>query len=75
MCELCTGGELFDAIIAKSKSAAGHYSEHDAASLVKKILSAIDHCHSEHDIVREWIYRRREHDANNYRCLALQTSV
>lgn len=49
--ELCTGGELFDAIIAKSKSAAGHYSEHDASTLVMKVLSAIDHCHAEHDIV------------------------
>jgi calcium-dependent protein kinase len=49
--ELCTGGELFDAIIAKSKSEAGHYSEHDASTLVLKILDAIDHCHSEHDIV------------------------
>jgi len=49
--ELCTGGELFDAIIAKSKSEAGHYSEHDASTLVLKILDAIEHCHSEHDIV------------------------
>jgi len=51
VCELCTGGELFDAIIAKSKSRAGHYSEHDAASLIRKVLSAISHCHDEHDIV------------------------
>lgn len=49
--ELCTGGELFDAIIAKSKSEAGHYSEHDASTLVLKILDAIQHCHDEHDIV------------------------
>ena len=48
---LCTGGELFDSIIAKSKSAEGHYSEHDAATLIRKALSAIDHCHSDHDIV------------------------
>mmetsp|Transcript_4010 Transcript_4010/g.5291 ORF Transcript_4010/g.5291 Transcript_4010/m.5291 type:complete len:520 (+) Transcript_4010:88-1647(+) len=51
VCELCTGGELFDAIIEKSKSAEGHYSEHDASTLIRKVLSAIDHCHAEHDIV------------------------
>ena len=44
---------MFDAIIAKSKSAEGHYSEVDAATLIRKVLSAIDHCHSEHDIVRK----------------------
>ena len=49
--ELCTGGELFDSIIAKTNSPEGHYSEHDAATLVRKALSAIDHCHSDHDIV------------------------
>lgn len=38
--ELCTGGELFDRIIAR-----GHYSEHDAAVLVRKILLAVKHCH------------------------------
>jgi len=47
---------LFDAIIAKSKSAEGHYSEKDAATLIRKILSAIDHCHSEHDIVRKYYW-------------------
>jgi calcium-dependent protein kinase len=38
--ELCTGGELFDRIIAR-----GHYSENDAAILVRKILLAVKHCH------------------------------
>ena len=38
--ELCTGGELFDRIIAR-----GHYSEADAASLVRKIVGAVQHCH------------------------------
>lgn len=36
--ELCTGGELFDRIIAKTESAEGHYSERDAANIVHKIL-------------------------------------
>ncbi|CAH0476674.1 unnamed protein product [Peronospora belbahrii] len=38
--ELCTGGELFDRIIAR-----GHYSEADAAVLVLKICDAVKHCH------------------------------
>jgi calcium-dependent protein kinase len=38
--ELCTGGELFDRIIAR-----GHYSEADAAVLVRKICDAVKHCH------------------------------
>jgi len=43
--ELCTGGELFDRIIAKTQSDEGHYSEHDAAEIVKAILDAIRYCH------------------------------
>jgi calcium-dependent protein kinase len=43
--ELCTGGELFDRIIAKTQSSEGHFSEHDAASLVYDILDAIRYCH------------------------------
>lgn len=49
--ELCTGGELFDRIIAKTQSSEGHFSEHDAAVLVRDILDAIDYCHSEKGIV------------------------
>ncbi|GMH66284.1 hypothetical protein TrST_g8833 [Triparma strigata] len=43
--ELCTGGELFDRIIAKTQSAEGHFSEHDAAEIVKHIIEAIHYCH------------------------------
>ena len=43
--ELCTGGELFDRIIAKQR-----YTEKDAALLVHKILGAIRYCHEEHNI-------------------------
>jgi len=43
--ELCTGGELFDRIIAKTQSVEGHYSEHDAAEIVKAIIEAIAYCH------------------------------
>jgi len=49
--ELCTGGELFDRIIAKTQSAEGHFSEHDAAVLVHNILDAISYCHDVKGIV------------------------
>lgn len=49
--ELCTGGELFDRIIAKTQSTEGHFSEHDAAALVRDILDAIRYCHDEKGIV------------------------
>lgn len=48
--ELCTGGELFDRIIEKTKSAEGHYSEADAAVIVKSCLNAIEYCHTVHNI-------------------------
>lgn len=51
--ELCTGGELFDRIIAKTQSAEGHYSEHDAASLIRDILDAIAYCHSKGIVHRD----------------------
>ncbi len=36
--ELCEGGELFDRIIKKTETAEGHYSEIDAAKILKKIF-------------------------------------
>eukprot|EP00531_Pseudo-nitzschia_arenysensis_P018048 CAMPEP_0116125478 /NCGR_PEP_ID=MMETSP0329-20121206/5831_1 /TAXON_ID=697910 /ORGANISM="Pseudo-nitzschia arenysensis, Strain B593" /LENGTH=570 /DNA_ID=CAMNT_0003619519 /DNA_START=297 /DNA_END=2009 /DNA_ORIENTATION=+ len=51
--ELCTGGELFDRIIAKSSSPEGHYSEHDAALVIKSILDAIAYCHSKGIVHRD----------------------
>ncbi|EFJ45569.1 hypothetical protein VOLCADRAFT_82146 [Volvox carteri f. nagariensis] len=39
--ELCTGGELFDSIIAR-----GHYSERDAAAAFRSIASVVAHCHN-----------------------------
>ena len=49
--ELCTGGELFDRIIEKTQSAEGHFSERDAANLVRCILDAIAYCHDQKGIV------------------------
>jgi len=49
--ELCTGGELFDRIIAKTQSEEGHFSERDAANLVWCILDAIHYCHEVQQIV------------------------
>jgi len=51
--ELCTGGELFDRIIAKTQSAEGHFSEHDAAALVNDILDAIRYCHEKKIVHRD----------------------
>jgi calcium-dependent protein kinase len=48
--ELCTGGELFDRIIAKTQSSEGHFSEHDGAEIVRDILEAINYCHTEKHI-------------------------
>ncbi|OMO90411.1 hypothetical protein CCACVL1_07374, partial [Corchorus capsularis] len=39
--ELCEGGELFDRIVAK-----GHYSEREAAKLIKTIVGVVETCHS-----------------------------
>ncbi|KAK0587569.1 hypothetical protein LWI29_025015 [Acer saccharum] len=39
--ELCTGGELFDRIIAK-----GHYSERAAANLCRQMVTMMHYCHS-----------------------------
>lgn len=51
--ELCTGGELFDAIIAKTQSAEGHFSERDAAALARCILDAIAYCHNKAIVHRD----------------------
>lgn len=39
--ELCEGGELFDRIVKK-----GHFSEREAAKLIKTILGVVEACHS-----------------------------
>jgi calcium-dependent protein kinase len=42
--ELCTGGELFDKIVEKTDQGM-QFSEQEAASLFKQMMSAINYCH------------------------------
>lgn len=39
--ELCSGGELFDRIVKR-----GHYSEKNAAQIIRTIVEVVQHCHS-----------------------------
>uniref|UniRef100_A0A7S0WKH2 Calcium-dependent protein kinase n=1 Tax=Chlamydomonas leiostraca TaxID=1034604 RepID=A0A7S0WKH2_9CHLO len=39
--EVCTGGELFDSIVKR-----GHYTEKDAATLIRTIVGVVAHCHN-----------------------------
>jgi calcium-dependent protein kinase len=49
--ELCTGGELYDRVLEKAESDEGHFSEDDAAILIRDILDAIRYCHDVVNIV------------------------
>lgn len=53
---------MFDRIIAKTKSAEGHYSERDAAVIMRKILDAIDYCHTVHNICHRYRHHSRSKD-------------
>lgn len=46
--EVCSGGELFDAIVKK-----GCYTEKDAASLIRIIVGVVAHCHNMNVIHRD----------------------
>ena len=46
--QLCSGGELFDRIVK-----AGHFSESDAAILVRKLAIALDALHTANIIHRD----------------------
>lgn len=39
--EVCEGGELFDRIVKK-----GHYSERQAAKIIKTVVGVVEACHS-----------------------------
>ena len=49
--ELCTGGELYDRVVEKTHSPEGHFSEFCAARIIRNILSGIQYCHEEKNIV------------------------
>jgi calcium-dependent protein kinase len=49
--ELCTGGELYDRVIEKAQSPEKHFSEMDAARIIRNILDAIRYIHDEKHIV------------------------
>jgi len=49
--ELCSGGELYDRVVEKTKSKEGHFSEFTAARIIRNILSAISYCHDVKKIV------------------------
>jgi len=54
--ELCTGGELFDRIVAAAEQAEsdGHaFSEKDAAVYMRQIMRAISYLHSQHYVHRD----------------------
>jgi serine/threonine protein kinase len=67
--ELCTGGELFDRIIEKTNSKEGHFSEQDAAKLIRDICDAIAYCHDVKQIVHRdlkpenFLYATKDDDA------------
>jgi len=44
--ELCTGGDLFDRIVAKRETAEGHFSENETGKIIYSILHAISYCHN-----------------------------
>lgn len=49
--ELCTGGELYDRVIEKTRSPEGHFSEFCAARIIRNVLRGIRYCHEEKNIV------------------------
>jgi serine/threonine protein kinase len=55
--ELCTGGELYDRVVAKTNSPEGHFSEFDAARILRNILLGIRYCHEEKHIVHRDLVR------------------
>jgi calcium-dependent protein kinase len=46
--ELCKGGEVFDEILRRD-----HFSEKDAAGVVKQVLEAVSYCHGEKVVHRD----------------------
>jgi calcium-dependent protein kinase len=64
--EFCSGGELFDEIIAK-----GRFEEHEAAFIMKQLFSAIAYCHSKNVCHRDLKPENILLDANDKRSIKL----
>jgi len=47
--ELCSGGELFDQIVAR-----GQFSEADAVNIMRSLLDFVAYAHSKH-IMHRWV--------------------
>ena len=71
---ICKGGELFDEIIEK-----GHFSEKDAAVIMKQLLSCLTYCHSKNivhrDIKPENILLESNKDFNQIKVIDFGISV
>jgi calcium-dependent protein kinase len=72
--EICKGGELFDEIIDK-----GHFTEKDAAIILRQLLSCINYCHGRsivhRDIKPENILLESNKDFNNVKIIDFGISV
>ena len=72
--EICKGGELFDEIINRAK-----FDEHDAAIVMKQLLSAINYCHAKNivhrDLKPENILLEQDRDLQKIKIVDFGTSL
>lgn len=72
--EICKGGELFDEILNRSK-----FNEQDAAIVMKRLLSAINYCHSNkivhRDLKPENILLEQDKDLEKLKIVDFGTSL
>ena len=60
--ELCTGGELFEKVTKRKKP----FSEYEAAEVMRDLLKALQHCHSQCIIHRDIKPENLVFDKNGY---------
>ena len=72
--EICKGGELFDEIINRAK-----FDEHDAAVVMKQLLSSVNYCHSNNivhrDLKPENILLEQDRDLEKIKIVDFGTSL